>query len=201
MSIVTTDDQHYYDIANAIRSKTGGDTVYYPSEMAAAIEGLTVGSGIDVEIIPDGYSEHVTRAKELYTGDYSGMIISDCNSEYIGVIFMLSNFSIESYTEGTTWYSMKGAVYCKYTAATQQWEMLDYTSAASTEEHFTRYIVYSTRILYYNGAQIYPLIGSARGGQFPISATGWTFEYEIGNATTEINSSMFTTQAVGILEE
>lgn len=37
---VLTDNQHYIDIANAIRSKTGGTEKYAPSQMASAIEAL-----------------------------------------------------------------------------------------------------------------------------------------------------------------
>lgn len=37
MAIVTTNDQHYAGIAEAIREKNGETTTYKPSEMAAAI--------------------------------------------------------------------------------------------------------------------------------------------------------------------
>lgn len=40
MAIITTDNQHYTDIANAIRSAAGSSVQYKPSEMAAAISGL-----------------------------------------------------------------------------------------------------------------------------------------------------------------
>lgn len=40
MAIITTDNQHYTDIANAIRSAAGSSAQYKPSEMAAAISGL-----------------------------------------------------------------------------------------------------------------------------------------------------------------
>lgn len=45
MAIVTTDNQHYTDIAAAIRSKNGTETQYKPSEMAAAIQAISGGSG------------------------------------------------------------------------------------------------------------------------------------------------------------
>lgn len=44
MAIVTTDNQHYTDIAAAIRSKNGTETQYKPSEMAAAIQAISGGS-------------------------------------------------------------------------------------------------------------------------------------------------------------
>lgn len=43
MAIVTTDNQHYADIAAAIRSKNGTETLYKPSEMAAAISAISGG--------------------------------------------------------------------------------------------------------------------------------------------------------------
>lgn len=45
MAIVTTDNQHYTDIAAAIRSKNGTETQYKPSEMAAAIQAISGGGG------------------------------------------------------------------------------------------------------------------------------------------------------------
>lgn len=44
MALILTDDQNYKDIAAAIREKNGSTTTYAPSEMAAAVEGLS-GSG------------------------------------------------------------------------------------------------------------------------------------------------------------
>ena len=48
MARVTTDNQHYANIAAAIRGKTGGTATYKPSEMAAAIGGITTGGGDDL---------------------------------------------------------------------------------------------------------------------------------------------------------
>lgn len=43
MAIVTTNNQYYTDIANAIRDKNGAETQYMPSEMAAAITAISGG--------------------------------------------------------------------------------------------------------------------------------------------------------------
>lgn len=43
MATVTTNNQYYTDIANAIRGKNGTETQYKPSEMAAAIQAITGG--------------------------------------------------------------------------------------------------------------------------------------------------------------
>ena len=45
MAIVTTDNQYYTAIANAIRGKNGTETTYKPSDMAAANKALLVGPG------------------------------------------------------------------------------------------------------------------------------------------------------------
>lgn len=45
MAIVTTDNQYYSAIADAIRAKNGTETTYKPSEMAAAISALPTGGG------------------------------------------------------------------------------------------------------------------------------------------------------------
>lgn len=44
MSKVLTDNQHYSDIADAIRAKLGTADTYFPSEMAAAVESISGGS-------------------------------------------------------------------------------------------------------------------------------------------------------------
>lgn len=45
MAIVTTDNQYYTAIANAIRGKNGTETTYKPSDMAAAITAIPSGGG------------------------------------------------------------------------------------------------------------------------------------------------------------
>lgn len=45
MAIVYTDEIHYQNIAKSIREKNGSTTKYSPSEMSAAIDAITVGTG------------------------------------------------------------------------------------------------------------------------------------------------------------
>ena len=45
MTLITTDSQHYTDIASAIRTQLGVQTTYLPSEMAAAILSISGGGG------------------------------------------------------------------------------------------------------------------------------------------------------------
>lgn len=52
MARVITDEQNYYDIADAIRGKLDVETLYLPSEMAAAIE--TIETGIDLTSEDEG---------------------------------------------------------------------------------------------------------------------------------------------------
>lgn len=51
MAIVTTDNQYYSAIADAIRAKNGEATLYKPSEMAAAITALPTGGGGALDFI------------------------------------------------------------------------------------------------------------------------------------------------------
>lgn len=51
MAIVTTDNQYYTAIANAIRGKNGTETTYKPADMAAAITALLVDSSEKLETI------------------------------------------------------------------------------------------------------------------------------------------------------
>jgi len=54
MSYIYTDDQHYHDIASAIRNKNGTQNTYTPSEMPAAIAAIPSGSGGQYEaLVPD----------------------------------------------------------------------------------------------------------------------------------------------------
>lgn len=51
MAKVLTDNQHYIDIANAIREKNGTEETYKPGEMAAAIGAIETGGGIPEEAL------------------------------------------------------------------------------------------------------------------------------------------------------
>jgi len=68
---VYTDNQHYQDIATAIRNKNGQTTSYKPGEMADAINALVVtGESVtlqDKTVTPTGSTQTV-RASTGYTG-------------------------------------------------------------------------------------------------------------------------------------
>lgn len=64
MGIVRTDDRYYAEIAEAIRSKNGKSTEYYPSEMAAAIEAL---EGEPIEGNVELYEITVTPTGKTFT--------------------------------------------------------------------------------------------------------------------------------------
>ena len=52
MSFIITDDKHYKDIANSIRSKMQTDREYYPKDMAIAIDNIpSSADGTDVPVI------------------------------------------------------------------------------------------------------------------------------------------------------
>ena len=83
--IVYTNEQNYQDIANAIRSKNGEETLYKPGEMAAAIEALNVSGVItlqDKSVTPTESEQSITHD----TG-YNGLgtvTVGAISSSYVG---------------------------------------------------------------------------------------------------------------------
>lgn len=72
MAKITTDSQHYHDIADAIREKNGTENTYKPSQMASAIEAIA-GGGIASD---KAYSFNNPAIQAFldgvtYTSDYS----------------------------------------------------------------------------------------------------------------------------------
>lgn len=55
MATVTTNNQYYTDIANAIRGKNGTQTQYMPSEMAAAIQAISGGGEEGLQILSGSF--------------------------------------------------------------------------------------------------------------------------------------------------
>lgn len=95
MSIVSTNNQHYTDIADAIRGKNGLSTTYKPSEMAAAIDALNVSGVItlqDKSTTPTESTQYIT-----YDSGYDGLdtvTVNPIPSSYIiptGSISITSN--------------------------------------------------------------------------------------------------------------
>lgn len=68
MAIILTDDQHYSDIADAIRDKNNTDNTYTPAEMAPAILEIPTGSGVDVSDTT-AVAGDVASGKYFYTAD------------------------------------------------------------------------------------------------------------------------------------
>lgn len=54
MSIIQTDSQYYYDIADAIRYKNGESSLYLPSEMAQKIRNIETGENSIQDILNHG---------------------------------------------------------------------------------------------------------------------------------------------------
>ena len=71
MTSIFTDNQHYTDIANAIRSKLGVATTYTPSQMASAVASISGGA-----IIYEYDDALVTRSVSAYTNSTASYIAS-----------------------------------------------------------------------------------------------------------------------------
>ena len=68
---VYTNNQHYSDIAAAIRNKNGTNTTYKPSEMAAAINALIVSGGsinLQAKTVSPTTSQQVVTYDNAYNG-------------------------------------------------------------------------------------------------------------------------------------
>lgn len=79
MAIITTDNKHYNDIANAIREKTGTETTYTPEEMKSGITEV-YDSGVENTLIPiraslinKGEELSETASTEEVTGCIEGL--------------------------------------------------------------------------------------------------------------------------------
>ena len=98
-SIVFTNDQNYQDIADAIRSKNGSETLYYPSEMAAAINALAV-TGESLS-----YQEKTvtpTKAEQLIEADSGYNGLSSVTVEAIPGQYIIPSGTLSITQNGTT---------------------------------------------------------------------------------------------------
>lgn len=132
---------------------------------------MSGGSEADI-LVPTDYQSYVATAKTLYTGDYAGLIILDSGANTVAVCFMMDDFSIESYNESSTWFSMTGAYYCRYAKDADTWEQLDYRTSVSTGEHYGNHIKFATRTLFCGGIQVWPRESS--GGSFSGEIVPWS---------------------------
>lgn len=149
-----TDEANYQAIANAIREKTGGTDTYTPAEMAGAVRALS-GSAYPAMEVPEEYLEYVQYAAgNLYTGGYAHLVVLDHDGA-ITVAFLMEDFSIESYNEGTSEYSAKGWVSCWYVPESGEWGMSDMRETAGSS--YARNIVFASCPIVYGAQTLFPL--------------------------------------------
>ena len=115
-SIVYTNNQNYQDIANAIRSKNGSNTLYYPTEMAEAIRALVVtGETLTFQTktaTPTTITQEIT-ADSGYTG-LSKVTINPIPSEYLipsGTITITGNGQTDVTQYASVIVNVEGPVY------------------------------------------------------------------------------------------
>lgn len=113
--------------------------------------------------MPSEYESFVEHAKTLYTGDYANIAILESNN-ILNVVFLMDDFKVLSYNEGTTEFTAIGWLYCEYTKATQTWRVVNYTTEASTGVNYVKHIRYSSVYWEYNGQIIWPVGMSGGGG-------------------------------------
>lgn len=109
MAIVTTDNQYYTAIANAIRGKNGTETTYKPAEMAAAITAIPSGGS--------GGSPLSELQRAVVSAYISNGLIDlapyvDDFSKVKWIIALPSNSINGTYRNGYVWNSSMGTKYC-----------------------------------------------------------------------------------------
>lgn len=73
MAIVTTDEKHYQDIANAIREHTNPDVEFKPSEMAGAVgKVFDAGKQAERHDFFTAYQENIKKTASAYAFTYYG---------------------------------------------------------------------------------------------------------------------------------
>lgn len=95
MAIVTTDNKHYNDIADALRSATGTEDSYKPEEMASAIEEAAIAEGNKVlaKVVKDGkrqdcynlFKESTDLSKYTFPSNFKPKYIEGMFENYNGV--------------------------------------------------------------------------------------------------------------------
>lgn len=83
MSIGYTDLQHYSDIADAIRAKSGASASYTPAQMAAAIASIPTGGTIDL-----GYT---TGIKLMNPSQSSPVNLADLDTQHFTTLYQAFN--------------------------------------------------------------------------------------------------------------
>lgn len=87
MARVTTNEQNYYDIADAIRGKLNVETLYLPSEMADAIDSIPVGSELTIEdegkVVVEESGSYVLASQTSQTVTQNGTYDTTTNNEVI----------------------------------------------------------------------------------------------------------------------
>ena len=154
MATIRTDNQYYYDIADAIREVSGVSKTYKPSEMSPAILTLTGGHTFK---LPSEYQEYVDYALEnLYTSNYTNLVVWDA-TDWIAVSFLMDDFTITEYNIYSTEIKATGWFTCGYTKSTGEWTSHDYTVDESPGGNYARYIVFASCPIEYNDETLFPV--------------------------------------------
>lgn len=97
MATVKTDNQHYQNIASAIREKLSVQTQYKPSEMAAAIAEISGGGDISSFTPIAGRDGHIS-VPSRFTATFTYPFTKNANARYYLVAFSLGGHE----TQGDT---------------------------------------------------------------------------------------------------
>lgn len=135
-----------------------GDKNLAPQNIA---EGVTIyGVTGTLEIaptasLPEVYESYVEHAKTMYTGDYDHMAILE-SSNHVSVMFMTSDFAIQTYDTASSEFTAIGWVSCTYVKSEDTWKLTDWSETCSEGQNYVNNIRYSSTYWVYNGLILYP---------------------------------------------
>lgn len=107
MAIITTDNQHYHDIADAIREKIGTQNTYKPEQMAAAVRaidggGTSGGEDVSFDDRNDSVKDYLIASENYTAGNRSTVSViqnyadttvqdQDCPKPFLGTYNLFPN--------------------------------------------------------------------------------------------------------------
>lgn len=187
MPLVATDNQNYFDIADAIREKNGSTDEYRPDEMAEAIRAIAGSAGEEIPALdmPAMYAGGFRYCREnLYTGDFAEvmfMYFEGVADTFLCVVFLMDDFEILSYDPYTTEFTAVGWYSCVMQESNGAWTTADYRNQASTGGNYIKNVKYSTCYLEYGGETLFPV--PVMTG---LEADSVTFDDDAGTCTVNL---------------
>jgi len=109
-----------------------------------------------VEQPPEEIAACIEEVTEVYTGDYAAVAYLENEAHtYHGVMFLMSDFTVETLSAATAEMTCYGVVYVGKEKSSSEWEMHDYRDSVSPGQNYATHIKYSTVDIVYNGETLF----------------------------------------------